>query len=269
MLHLRCRIALRVDITNLLQFQCPLHRYGVVVASPEVDEVLRVCKGLCEVGYLLILLQHFRYLFGNLRQLMHHAQVLHFVHRAFGATDTEREHGERGNLCGERFGGRHAYLRSHVGIATAVRHTRYRCTYHIAYREDKRPFGFCQLDSRQCVGGLTRLRDGYHHIVLVYHRLAVAELARVLHLHRYLRKLLHRVHRYQPCMPRGAARGDDDTLRVEETLFVVNKARESNVVLVNVHAPAHRVRQRPWLLVDLFEHEMRVAAFLQLRQRQL
>ncbi len=99
--------------------------------------------------------------------------------------------------------------------------------------------------------------------------LTITELAGVLHLDGYLRKLLQRIHGNQACMPRSTARRDDDTLGVEETLLIVNKARESDIVMLHIDTPTHGVGQRTGLLEYLLEHEVRIAAFLQLREGEL
>ena len=156
-----------------------------------------------------------------------------------------------------------------MGITAAVGHTRNRSTHHITNREDERTFGFGELDSGEGVRRLAGLRDGNDDIVFVDDRLAVTELGRVFHLHGYLRELLNGVHSYQPGMPGGAAGCDDDTLGIQETLFVINETGESDVILAYVHTPSHGVRQRARLLKYFLEHEMRIAPFLQLTQRQL
>ena len=127
-LHLRRRVTLCVDIGYLLQFEGTLHRYGVVIAATEVDKVLGVRKGLGEVRDAFLLLEHAGDLIGDAAKLAHDTQVLLFAHRPFLLTDTKSEHGERGHLGGEGLGGRDAYLRTDVGIATAVGDTGDGCT---------------------------------------------------------------------------------------------------------------------------------------------
>jgi len=125
------------------------------------------------------------------------------------------------------------------------------------------------LDCRQGIRRFARLGDGDNHIVGVNDRLAVTELAGVLHLDRHLRELLHSIHGYQARMPRGAAGGNDDTLGIEETLLVVDESREGDVVMLDIDPPAHRIGKRARLLKNLLDHKMRVTTLLQLGERKL
>ena len=69
-------------------------------------------------------------------------------------------------------------------------------------------------------------------------------------------------------MPGCTAGSDDDTLGVEETIFVIDESGEGDVILAYVDTSTHGVGQGTRLLEDLLEHEMRIAAFLELRERE-
>ena len=68
-----------------------------------------------------------------------------------------------------------------------------------------------QFDGGQRVGGLTTLRDGYHHIGGIDHRVAIAELRRVVDLHRNLAVVLNELLAYEASVPRRSTRHDDES----------------------------------------------------------
>ena len=69
-------------------------------------------------------------------------------------------------------------------------------------------------------------------------------------------------------MPTRTASGDDDAFGIEETILIINESGEGDIILTHVHTSSHRVRERTRLFEDLLEHEMRVAALLELAQRE-
>ena len=151
-----------------------------------------------------------------------------------------------------------------MGVAAAVGKPRNGGTHHVADGKDEGTRILGQPDGRQGVGGFTGLRNGNHHVILVDDRLAVAEFAAVLHLHRNPGKLLDAIHGDQAGMPGGAAGGDDDALGIQETLPVVNESGKCDAVPVNVHPAAHGDAERLRLLKNLLEHEMGKTALFQL-----
>ena len=262
--HLSGGITLGVDVTYLLEFERTFHRYGEVVATSEIDEVLGVGESLGEVGDAFVLPEYALDLVGDLSEFAHDAQVLLLAHCAFLFAYAECEHCEGDNLCREGFGGSYADLGAYVGVASAVRDARDRCADDVADREDECTFLFRQLDGCEGVGCLAGLRDSDDYVILVDDGFAVTELAGVLNFDGDLCKLLNGVHGDESGVPRRAASGDDDTFGVEETVFVVDEAGEGDVVLADVHTTAHGVGEGAWLLEDLLEHKVRVTAFLQL-----
>ena len=118
-----------------------------------------------------------------------------------------------------------------------------------------------QPHRRQRVGGLARLGDPDHQVVGADHRVAVAVLGGDVHLDRDPRPLLDRVAADEPGVVAGAA-GDDhdpadagDQLRRELELGEVDGVERGQAV-------GDRLGDRVGLLVDLLQHEGRVAALL-------
>ena len=82
-------------------------------------------------------------------------------------------------------------------------------------------------------------------------------------------ELLDGIFGNQTGVPGSAASSDDDALGFEKTLPVINETGQGDIVHIDVHAASHRIGQGARLLEDLFEHEVRITAFLQLRERHL
>ncbi len=146
-----------------------------------------------------------------------------------------------------------------VGIAG------YRRTYHIAYAINESSLFAGYLNGGQGVGGFARLRHGYHHILICYHRFGVAEFRSIFHFHGNAAELLNQRFSQQRGMPRCAAGHYDDSVGVQELILIAEHAVENHLSLVGNGAAADTVAQRVRLLKNLLQHEVRIAAFLQLR----
>ena len=134
----------------------------------------------------------------------------------------------------------------------------------VAHAIDESPFLLGQLYGGQRVGSLTALADGYHHIVLAHHGIAVAELRGILHLNWHAHQRLNHLLAYEAGMPRRAAGHDDHTLGSQQLAPVVDECRERDMGALYIDAPAHAVSQALRLLKDFLEHEVGVAALLYL-----
>ena len=111
------------------------------------------------------------------------------------------------------------------------------------------------------VGRLARLGDADDERVGVEHRLAVAELAGHVDLHRHARQLLDGVGRDEAGVVRGAAGDDEDAPQAAQELVAHPRLREVDGAVL-AQAPGERVAQGGRLLVDLLQHEGLVAALL-------
>ena len=101
-----------------------------------------------------------------------------------------RQDEQRGQLAGERLGGSHADLRPGVRVEGAGGLARDHGAHHVADGQRLRAFLLGLALRGQRVGRLARLRDHHRQRVVADDRIAVAELAAVIHLHRDARQLL-------------------------------------------------------------------------------
>src|SRR5579884_2272522 len=132
--------------------------------------------------------------------------------------EVEREHGEDGNLIGERLGAGHADFRAGVQVNAAVGLAGNAATDDIAEGQSRMTFALRLAQRRQRVGGFSRLRDRDDDGVAVDGRIAVAKFAGVLDLDRNARELLKEIFADQGSVIAGTARRQNDALRAAELL---------------------------------------------------
>ena len=176
MLHLCCRIALSVDVANLLQLQCTLQGYWILESAAQIDEIARIRKGTAQVSYLIVELQHFLHLGRNVPKLLCNLLIFVFTDGSLLLTDGECQEDKDGNLTGERLGRGNTNLRTYVNIGTRICLSCDRRTDGVTDTIDKRTALLGKLDGSQGISGFTTLGNGDDDIILRYHRIAVTEL---------------------------------------------------------------------------------------------
>lgn len=112
----------------------------------------------------------------------------------------------------------------------------------------------------QRVGGFAALGNDDYHVAVIQHRVAVDELARVLHLHHGACVLLNEVLADKARVPRRSARANDDALGRGDAIHHVPEAAQHHGARGRVDAPADAVLQGARLVQDFFDHEVLVAA---------
>ena len=108
----------------------------------------------------------------------------------------------------------------------------------------------------QRVGRLARLADHDHHRPVLDDRVAVAELAGVLHFRRNPRQVLEQVVAHQPRVPGRPARGQDDPLGLDQLADHGRQAAQGDPLFPHVQTAAETGADHLRLLEDLLEHEM-------------
>ena len=197
-----------------------------------------------------------------------HAQPLQAGQVAHAA-EVQGEHGQDGDLGGERLGAGDADLRARRADRRR-RRPRGRCvlptTLHSA--SVGWPLRLRLAQGRQRVGRLARLRDGDDDGVAVDGRIAIAELAGVLDLDGDAGELLEQILADQRRVIAGAAGRQDDALDLAQLLRCRGSGRRSGRVRVGVVEPAAQgVLQRFGLLVNLLEHVVLEVALVGVARR--
>ena len=118
--HLGGRVAFGVDIGDFLEFQGTFQGYRIVESAAQVQEIVRVGEGLCEVGDFRVVLENFRNLVRDVLQGADQfgAALLSDGAELFGETQGEKEEG--GHLGGEGLGGGDTDFGTYVGVAAGV-----------------------------------------------------------------------------------------------------------------------------------------------------
>jgi hypothetical protein len=196
----------------------------------------------------------------NEQHLLHQAARYALVQPMVGLPQLHGQNEQRGQLAGEGFGGGHADFGPRVGINGARRFPRDHGADHVADGQRLRAPMLGLALCRQRIRGLAGLRDHHRERIFQNDRVAIAELAAVIHLNRNARQFLDEELARQRRVPTGAA--GNDAHRPETREF---GRRDIHLIQKNAsrflaHTPQHGVANRPRLLVNLLEHEVLVAA---------
>src|SRR5574344_1343278 len=200
-------------------------------------------------------------------QISHHSLVFISADCASLVGKRECKHGKHCHLTGKCLGRGDTNLWSHVDVTTGVGGTWNTRTDGIAYSVDKRSILLGQLDGGKCVGSLTRLGYGNHHVVLVDDGIAVAELRCIFHLHGYSAKALDNLFADESGVPRCSACHNHASLGVEQLLLIVDHCTQHHVIHIHVDASTHTVGDTIRLLENLLKHKVGISAFLYLSDR--
>ena len=112
------------------------------------------------------------------------------------------------------------------------------------------------------VGGFARLGDENRQIAGAGERIAIAELAGVIHFHRQLRQPLDHELAGQSGVPAGAAGGDVNLLQLAEVVLGDVHLVEEDFAGIERDAAQRGIADGARLLIDFLEHEMLEAALL-------
>ena len=261
MLHLRRRIALGVDVADLLQLQRALERHRKADAAPEVQEVAAVAIGVRDRAHLRLERQHATDEAGQLGEAA--PDLLPGLDgQPPLPPQIQPQQRQRGDLRRECLRRGDADLRTRVQVDPAVGFARNRAPHDVDQAQHAgagRPRGAHGLER---VGGLSRLGNRHRERPRQGELGTVPVLRRVLDGHRNAGQRLDDVATDQPRVPRGPARDDHDALQVGARLGGKVEAVESRHPVLEQQPPPQRAPHRVRLLADLLQHVMRVSAQL-------
>ena len=255
-------------ITDFLQFQGTFKCYRVVISSTQIQEVPCVCENLTYVLYLVTLFQEFLHLLRNTVQFANHLLKSLLLDISTNLTQSQCKHSEYSHLSGKCLRTCNTDFRTHVYVASRMCSSWNTAADGITYTVDERTFLSCQFYGSQCIGSLTALTDGYHHVVTVDYRIPVSEFTCIFHLTRYSAEVLNQLLTYQSGMPARSASHNDDTSCIHQFLLVVDYRTQHHIICFHIHTSTHAVHQTVRLFENLLQHEMRETALLNLLQVQ-
>ena len=180
--------------------------------------------------------------------------------RAPRGSQRQRDEQAADHLGHQGLGGENADLRPRLHEEHGVGLQRQRAARDVGHGHHPGATAPGLADRRQGVGGLPRLGDGDDQAVLIDQRVAVAELAGVLDLAAQPGELSDGGRGVEPGDPCRSHPDHPDVIQSGDRLRV-EEAVEVDLA-GGVDAAAQRVPHRLRLLVDLLEHEVRVAALL-------
>ena len=260
--HLAGRVALGVDVGDLLQLERALERDRVVDAAPQVEEVRGPVEALGDLPDDRIGPEHVLHQDRELRQRLDDAARLAVRQRAARLPEAQGQQVERDELRRERLGRRHPDLGAGVGVDGAVGLAGGHAPDDVADGDAPGAPGAGLAQRGQRVGGLAGLRDRHGQGARADQRLAVAELRGVVDVHADAGQRLDEELADQAGVPRRAA-GQDPHLvdRAQRRVRHLQLAQVDAGVLGR-DPSEHRLLERAGLLEDLFQHEVLVAGLL-------
>ena len=114
--HFGGRVALCVDVGDLLEFERTFQRRGVVVPASQVDEVVRVGEDFREVGDPVVQAEHLFQHGGQIEQMLGDLARALLVDRTLDTGDHQRQHRKYRYLSREGFGRSHADFGTYVDV---------------------------------------------------------------------------------------------------------------------------------------------------------
>src|SRR5574344_734808 len=144
--HLCCRIAFSVDIGDFLEFQCSFKCHRVVVATPEVEEVVGISEDTAYVLDAFTLVEEYLYLVGDGIEFLYHLGVAVVADCASLFAKGEGKHCQHGHLASESLGRCHTNFWTHVDVGACVGGTWYAGADGIAYSIDESTFALGKFD---------------------------------------------------------------------------------------------------------------------------
>ena len=201
MLHLGCRIAFGMDVRDLLELQCALEGYRIVVATTEIEEIARIGERQGDALNLVVLLEDLLDLGRDLHQFADGFLIILLFDRTLRHAQGEGEQRQHNHLTCECLGGSYTNLGTYVNVGAGMCFAGDGTTYPIHDAIDESALLLGQLNGCQGVGSLARLADGDHDIIGLDDRIGIAEFGGISHLDRNAAEMFDELLTDQAGMP--------------------------------------------------------------------
>ena len=187
MFHFARRVALGMDVGNLLHFQRALEGDREMDAAAEKEKFGRAEKAPRQVLEFLVFFEHGFELLRQRRQVPDASLRLRARERAAREAEIEREEVKRRKLRRKGFRRGHGDLRARVRVDGPFRLARHHAAEDVGNDQSFRALGLGLALAGDGVRRLARLRQEDRQGLRAHQRVAVAELRGVVHLHRHSR----------------------------------------------------------------------------------
>ena len=261
MFEFGARVAFALDVGDFLHLQRAFQRDGIVVLPPHEKHPLGpgVLRG--DFPDVVALFEHAFDQGGDRLEFLDDLQPV-AARQVPDTPEGQRDEGEDRQLRGEGFRRRHPDLGSGVHVDARAALARDGARHVVANAQRAVALAQALAHRGEGVDGLAALADGENQRVLVHRHVAVAELARVLHLARQVRQGFDEIFADQPGMVCRAAARDDDAVHLAQFLRGHVDAAQPRARVLGREASAQRIAHGMGLLEDFLEHVVGVVAQL-------
>ncbi len=175
----------------------------------------------------------------------------------------EREQIKADQLRRVRLCGSHGNFRARPSVNHIVRLARNRRADAVCDGDDFRACLFRKAQSRERVGGFSRLAYDDEKVVRVHDWISVAVFGRDVNFGGKTREFFESVFRHLPRVRSRSAGGDDDSSDVFpiDVFLELFEFYVGRLFACLYETRPHCVQKSLWLLVNFFQHEMRVSFF--------
>ena len=232
-------------------------------AASQEQPVLPVDHGRSNLANAIFLREHPSNSSGHLLQF-HQDLLQRFWRKVPTATHPRRDQRQNRDLSQEGFGGGHADLWADPQVHPGIGFAGNGGTHHIHHSERKCPTFACFPQSSQGVGGFSGLTDRNHHGAFFHHRVAVPELAGVGGFCGNTTPMFNQLSANHGRMQRCPLPQQHHPAGLHKLSGVIGQTAQHHFAAPQINASSQRTLEGLGLFVDLFVHEVRMPAQLNL-----
>ena len=248
-------VALRMDVADFLQLECPFERNREEITAPDKEGIFMVGILLRHGFDRLVFPQHLFHQVG--KPFDPAGQFLAFVPgQSAGARNLQRHHQHHGHLAGEGLGGGHPDFGAGMQIDAAAGFAGNGRSNHVAESRHNGALVLGFAHRSQGIGRLARLADGDDEILRSDDRVAVAEFGGLLHLGGNAGHFLEGIFPHHAGMHRGAAAYHQHTANLRGIARRKIEPGEDGRAHIEIQPPPDGITDGNGLLEYFLKHEV-------------
>ena len=255
------RIGFGVNIGNFLQFQGAFQGYAVIQAASQEEGIFAGTVAFREDLDLFRVFQHGVDLFRNLPHVVRQGPCQFIGQLAAQTADIDAQHEHDDELRRIGLGGCHGDFRAGIGVDHLVGFAGDGGTDDVGHGQRAGAQAFCLAQGGQRVARFAGLADDDHQAAGINQRIAIAEFAGNVRLHRDAGEFFQVILAYEAGMVGRAAGDDEDLPDAAQVGFRPVQFRERDFPVFLAQTAAHGFPDGFRLFVNLLQHEMFETAF--------